>query len=119
MKLLRSPVLWIAVLCTAPFLAGAGSEFWGDDGFLIFQRLDPGSGASPVEFFRQDYWMGVEESGLYRPVGLSFLFAERAIFGTWRPGYRAVSLALHFLACVLLWRVFGSWWGDARRPRAR
>uniref|UniRef100_Q020J9 Glycosyltransferase RgtA/B/C/D-like domain-containing protein n=1 Tax=Solibacter usitatus (strain Ellin6076) TaxID=234267 RepID=Q020J9_SOLUE len=106
MKALRSPLLWIAILCTVPFLVGTGSEFWGDDRFLIFQRLEPGSGASPLEFFHQDYWMGVEESGLYRPVGLSFLLAERALFGTWEPAYRAVSLLLHFLACVLLWRVF-------------
>lgn len=101
-----SPIPLVAILTVLAFLVGIGSEFLADDRFLILQRLNPQRGASVFEFFRQDYWTGVEESGLYRPLGLMFLLAERELFGTWAVGYHGISLILHVLACALLWHVF-------------
>jgi protein O-mannosyl-transferase len=79
------------------------NEFVGDDQFLMFRRLAAPDAFS--SFARLDYWWPIQTSGLYRPFGLSVLYLERSLFGAVPLGYHCVNLLLHFLNCVLLFRL--------------
>ncbi len=86
----------------APFAAGIGNSFLGDDLFLVFRRF---AAASPLEFFREDYWYPLLPSGLYRPIGLLFLYAEHLAFGQTPAPYHSVTILLHAAASLLVWRL--------------
>lgn len=58
------------------------------------------------------YWQGVtgQPGGLYRPLFLSLLAAERAAFGDRVAGYHTVGLLFHTLGAAILVAAAATWW---------
>jgi hypothetical protein len=93
--------LAIAAAAVAAFGAGLQAELLADDHYLVPVRL-----AMPVEtFLTADYWHGYMVSGLYRPLGLLWLWWQHAFWGEAPGGYHAISLGLHVMASVLVYLV--------------
>lgn len=97
------PMLLAGAACAASFLPGVGNTFFADDRFLVLTRLV--SDRQPLDFFHQDYWYPLLYTGLYRPFGLLFLYAERLCFGLDTIPYHLVGLLLHFAGCCIAWRL--------------
>lgn len=62
-----------------------------------------------VAIFRSDYWHGIENSGLYRPLTILSLAINRVLTGDGAWGYHLVNVLLQALACCLFWWVLVSW----------
>jgi protein O-mannosyl-transferase len=102
---MASTRLWHALaVALAAALAFAPSllvELLGDDRYLIPERLPMGL----ASFWTEDYWAGYTASGLYRPLGLSWLWLQRQFFRVEVFDYHLVSLVLHAAASVLFYLV--------------
>jgi len=53
----------------------------------------------------QSYWHDLHEGGLYRPLFLTLLWCERAVFGDAAWAYRLVNLALHAGCSIMVVRL--------------
>ena len=93
--------LAIAAAAVAAFVAGLPAELLADDHYLVPVRL----AMSVDTFLTADYWHGYIVSGLYRPLGLLWLWWQHALWGEAAGGYHAVSLGLHAMASVLVYQV--------------
>lgn len=62
-----------------------------------------------VTLLRADYWYGLENSGLYRPLTILSLYLNRLLFGEGPLGFHLVNVLLHAGVTVLLWYVLRSW----------
>ncbi len=91
-------VAFAALLAFAPSLR---VEPLADDLYLLPERVPMGL----ASFWTEDYWAGYTVSGLYRPLGLSWIWLQRQVFGDQSVAYHAVSLALHAAASSLLYLV--------------
>ena len=78
-----------------------GNERIGDDSALLQMRLDPGNVVDAAQLWQENYWGALDDSGLYRPLALTLLYAERLAFGLTEWPYRAVNLLLYSLCCIL------------------
>jgi len=100
----------VFVIAAATFLPALHNGLLGDDAILLEQRLDSSRAPSLAALFRQSYWDDLHNSsGLYRPLSLAFLLAQRRVFGLNPLGYHVVSLLLHSICSILvlrlLWRL--------------
>lgn len=59
--------------------------------------------------FRSDYWHGVENSGLFRPLTILSLALNRFLLGEAPFGFHLVNVLLHAAVTVLLWRALLVW----------
>ncbi len=114
------PVL-LAALCAFSFCRGFhGTEFVMDAVSLVEEnpRLRPG--ASMWELVTTNYWGDKGFAGLYRPVSLLSFRLDYQVFGFGdRPqDYVGVSLFLHILVTLLLWRL-SRIWNRSRWPSGR
>lgn len=95
------PLLLILLAVWVPYSQSVYNERIGDDRVLIQDRLGPSHVASAAQLWRENYWGAFDKCGLYRPLSLSLLYAERQLFGLENTGYRFVNLTLYTL-CGLL-----------------
>jgi tetratricopeptide (TPR) repeat protein len=94
------PFLLLLLAVLLPFGVSLGNLPIGDDVPLLHSRLDPDRILDLSQLWTENYWGHLDDSGLYRPLSLSLLYAERLAFGLNNVPYRAVSLALYFLCGV-------------------
>ena len=62
-----------------------------------------------ITLLRSDYWYGIENSGLYRPLTILSLYLNRLLLGDGPLGFHLVNVLLHAGVTVLLWRVLLRW----------
>jgi len=100
------PRVWQAavvfVLAAATFLPALHNGPLGDDSILLEQRLDSTRAPGVAALFQQSYWDDLHSSGLYRPLSLTLLLAERRALGLSLAPYRVVNLLLHGLCSILV-----------------
>jgi len=99
-------VTGIVVLAIGTFAAGLFNARIGDDDLILLHRLDIQHFIGLFQYFGQSYWADLHTGGLYRPVTLWLLGAQKLIFGINPVGYHAVSLLLHAAGSVLCLRLF-------------
>lgn len=87
----------LALLTLAGLLPGFGNAWIWDDGLLLNKRL--------VSTGFLSAWTEPSLTLVYRPLGLSFLYVERSLFGLRVWPYHLVSAALAVAATVLAWRL--------------
>ncbi len=91
--------------------------FVWDDVPLVVDNLQTGDLANLPRFFAEDLWASTPGhdggSGYYRPLMLTSLAVERAVYGLWAPGHHLHSLAWHLLGVWALMRLgrpaLGGW----------
>ncbi|MFN7939798.1 MAG: hypothetical protein U0R19_41105 [Bryobacteraceae bacterium] len=94
-------VLAVALAALLAFGFSVRGTLLADDFYVVKQRL-----AMPVaSFWTDDYWAGYAMSGLYRPLGLCWLWLQRQAFGDVPAGYHVVSLVLHAITSGLFYLV--------------
>jgi hypothetical protein len=89
----------VILAALAAFAPALPNEPIGDDTFLLQTRLDS---SDLISFFRESYVGGTEHEGLYRPLSLAFLRAQKLAFGTNPVAFRIVNLALHAFCSVIV-----------------
>lgn len=94
-------LLLTALLVYANSFPGA---FILDDHIIVEENLLVRD-ADLVAIFTSDYWHGVENSGLFRPLTILSLAVNRLLTGPAPWGFHLVNLLLHAAAAFLLWRV--------------
>jgi len=62
-----------------------------------------------LTIFHTDYWHGMENSGLFRPLTIFSLAINRLIFGTNAWGFHLVNLLLHAGVTLLFWQTLKQW----------
>lgn len=67
-----------------------------------------------VAIFRSDYWHGIENSGLYRPLTILSLAFNRLLLGEAVWGFHLVNVLLHVAVTVLIFCTLPCW-GFTRR----
>ncbi|HBA61871.1 MAG TPA: hypothetical protein DCZ92_13875 [Elusimicrobia bacterium] len=111
-RLFHSPVLrfekkalWLAALlaavCIGVYANALRNTFLQDDVYNITQNTFIRDAANLPKLFTRDYFRLAQE-GAYRPVPTAVLFADYALFGYNPAGYRAVNIAWHLTAVILL-----------------
>lgn len=93
--------LAVLVLALVPLLGAVRVPWFWDDELLLEKRLSAANTPDLASVWSQPYWGPVGPADVYRPLGLSWIHAQRQRFGTAVAGYHVVSLALH-AACSLL-----------------
>ncbi len=94
-----------ALIAFAAFASSLSSGFVYDDNALLFDRLKPEAFRGFGQFWNENYWGGFHDSGLYRPLGLTLVYAEKKAFGA-QPlqahaiPYHVIGLLLYGAACV-------------------
>lgn len=94
------PFLALLLAAILPFGVSLGNQPIGDDLPLLQSRLDPDRILDLPQLWTENYWGHLDDSGLYRPLALTLLYAERLAFGLDNLPYRAVSLALYALCGI-------------------
>ncbi len=94
-------------LAVVPLLGALRVPWFWDDDLLLVRRLAPPNCPDLAAVWTQPYWGPVGPADVYRPLGLSLIYAERQVFGASVAGYHAVSLTLHALNSVLVMLVLG------------
>lgn len=59
--------------------------------------------------FRSDYWFGIENSGLYRPLTILSLALNRVILGEAVWGFHLVNVLLHAAIVALIYHTLARW----------
>ena len=62
-----------------------------------------------LTIFRADYWHGVNNSGLFRPLTILSLALNRLLFGPAPFGFHLINVLLHAAVTFLLWRGLRVW----------
>ncbi|MEM7079624.1 MAG: hypothetical protein AAF513_13460 [Pseudomonadota bacterium] len=91
----------VAALAFASFAAALPNGPLGDDLLLLEQRLDAEGWLALARHFGESWWGTLHEGGLYRPVSLVLLGAQKLLFGEGLAGFHAVGLAVHAATSVL------------------
>ena len=90
----RAAVALVFLVAAALFLPGLPAPFLFDD----FADVVDNAAAQPATFLG-------ELPGTVRPLLKASYAANAWAHGPWAPGYRAVNLALHLVATILVWRL--------------
>ena len=106
------PALILAAITMIAYLPALGGGFLWDDAELIVNQpcVTGSSGWGAI-------WSGATPD--YYPLTYSLFRLEWMLWGPWTPGYHAVSILLHSVAAILVWRILlllsipGAWWGAA------
>ena len=99
----------ITIICYLPALGGG--FLWDDAELIANQPSVTGPGGWVA------IWRGHTPD--YYPLTYSLFRLEWMLWGSWTPGYHAVSILLHSLSAILIWRILlllsipGAWWGAA------
>jgi len=104
--------LILAAITMIAYLPAFGGGFLWDDAELIVNQpcVTGSSGWGAI-------WSGRTPD--YYPLTYSLFRLEWMLWGHWTPGYHAVSILLHSVAAILVWRILlllfipGAWWGAA------
>jgi Flp pilus assembly protein TadD len=106
------PTLVLAAITIISYLPSlAGGFLWDDAELIVNQPSVTGPGGWGA------IWRG--QTPDYYPLTYSLFRLEWMLWGAWTPGYHAVSILLHSLSSVLVWRILlllsipGAWWGAA------
>ncbi len=99
----------LALLTVLVFIPGLSDEFTWDDNGLIRTNENIQSPERYGEALTSHFWNVSSDAAqanetynhLYRPIVTFAYIAQFRLFGLHAAGYRAVSLALHLLCCVL------------------
>jgi hypothetical protein len=86
----------------AAFAAALPNGWLGDDHVLLEQRLAAATWSSLPVYFSESYWGTLHAGGLYRPLTLVLLGAQRIVFGLDLTGYRVITLLVHGASGVLV-----------------
>ena len=97
----------MGLLALASFAPALTNGFIADDGPLLARRLRGVGWGDLGGLFTQTYWGDEYPNGLYRPVALGVIAAERLLFGDATVPYHALGLLLHAANALLLLRVLG------------
>ena len=98
-------LILVAGLCGAYATSLSGHFIW-DDNDLIVNNDFIHSPDGYRDVFLHDIAAGIgEQYYYYRPLQMLTYWVEYRLWGLWAPGYRAVSLLLHLMACLLLYRL--------------
>lgn len=62
-----------------------------------------------MRIFTSDYWYGIENSGLYRPLTIFSLALNRLLLGTQPWGFHLINVLLHGGVTILLWLTLPRW----------
>ena len=99
------PYLLLLLAVLLPYSLSLNNQPIGDDLPMLRLRLAPGQVASDTQLWQENYWGSLDSSGLYRPLSLTLLYAQRAAFGLDNNApFRLTSLLLYALcgmACFL------------------
>lgn len=95
------PFLLILASVWIPYGVSLGNQRIGDDHALLEIRLDPARVPHVADLWQENYWGHLDDSGLYRPLALTMLYAERITFGLTEWPYRVVNLMLYSLCGIL------------------
>lgn len=104
--------LILAAITVIAYLPALGGRFLWDDAELIVNQpcVTGASGWGAI-------WSGATPD--YYPLTYSLFRLEWMLWGSWTPGYHAVSILLHSVAAILVWRILlllsipGAWWAAA------
>lgn len=106
---------WLPVVVGAAcFLNSLPNQYTYDDGSLIVTNPRLRDWTDVRAIWLSDWWEGVEgdddaaqysRDRLYRPLTLFTFAINHAVHGLSALGYHAVNVALHGLACWLVWRL--------------
>jgi hypothetical protein len=102
--------LWIALVVAAaclPMLPSLGFDLVWDDRSAIGPILDTHGIGDWLAVWTAPFDMvlrpGVEGGGYYRPIIVTTLMLDRALFGEWLPGYHLTNIAWYAATCAFLW----------------
>lgn len=87
------------------FAAALQNAMLGDDRPILSQRLQVHDLADLFRVFGESYWGSGQQDGLYRPLILWLLGAQKLLFGASLAAVHAVSLLLHGACSVLVLRI--------------
>lgn len=62
-----------------------------------------------IRIFTSDYWLGLEHTGLYRPLTILSLALNRLLLGESVWGFHLVNVVLHAVNAILLWLMLRRW----------
>jgi hypothetical protein len=117
---LRRPWLPVIVGC-ACFLNGLPNGFVYDDASQVAENAAIRSVTNVREIWLggwsntysgEEARMHPDPDLLYRPLTAFTLALNRSLHGLWAPGFRAVNIGLHGLACFLVWEFLRRLFGD-------
>lgn len=92
-------LLLLAVLL--PYSLSLTNQPIGDDLPMLRLRLAPEQVADVTQLWQENFWGFLDASGLYRPLSLTLLYAQRAVFGLDNNvPYRLTSLLLYALCAM-------------------
>ncbi|OGR36090.1 MAG: hypothetical protein A2091_10750 [Desulfuromonadales bacterium GWD2_61_12] len=98
----------LVILALVVYINSFPSTFILDDHHIV-QKNHLVLQADFLAIFRSDYWFGVENSGLYRPLTIFSLALNRLIFGESAWGYHLVNLLLHASIVQLIFATLRKW----------
>ena len=103
----RGAVLLLAAACALPFANGLASDFTYDDKAIVRDNPRIRSPETLGQLSETSYVGGPRGSGTaYRPVLLTSFAVEWWIHGGRAVAFRAVNLALHLAATLMIWALF-------------
>lgn len=112
----RDRTLWafgaICLLLSVSYGSLAWAGFVFDDFPLVVNNTMIRDLGNLGLFFRTDLWAGADvevASGYYRPLVITSLAVDYALFGDWAGGYHLQSLFWHLCGCVLLLALLRRW----------
>lgn len=97
-----------ALLAMVVYANGLPGTFILDD-LTIVARNPQVQTLDLVTIFRSDYWHGVENSGLFRPLTIFSLALNQWLFGSAPLGFHLVNILLHAGVAALLWLTLRAW----------
>jgi protein O-mannosyl-transferase len=113
MRLTRGARVSLLVFASIiPFASSARNAWVWDDHLLLTSRLAPDQCSGFGDIWRQPYWGPRLPPDTYRPLSLSFIYAEKRAFGERVLPYRAVTLAMHTITVLLLAALIGTLAGE-------
>ena len=75
---------------------------WLDHGDLAEGNVERARALLPLETLHQAFAEPFGETGFYRPLTTVSLSLDRAVYGSWAPGYHATNILLHALIVAAL-----------------
>lgn len=100
--------LGLFFLAVLPYLNSFPGAFVQDDTVIVLNNPLV-SAPDLITIFRTEYWHGVDNNGLYRPLTILSLALNRMMFGPEFWGYHLVNILLHAGVSIMFWRVLLRW----------